>query len=293
MGFDRETVLLTIDQIIPLKIVTSAACTSRKFQQILASIREVGIIEPPVVARDKKLPGKYILLDGHLRLEALKQLGESQMTCLVSKDDEAFTYNKHISRLTIVQEHKMIVRAVERGVPEAKIALALDVDVLNIIRKRDLLAGICPEATELLKDKPVATTVFGVLRRMKPMRQIEAATLMNDARIYSSSYANAIMAATPSSQLLNPAKPKRIKGFDEEQMARMQSEMASLQGEYESIEETFRDDMMNLMLAKGYLAKLLGNAKIVRHLAQRHPEMLTQFQSIAEMRSLTVSEPLD
>jgi hypothetical protein len=74
----------------------------------------------------------------------------------------------------------MIVRAVQRGVPEAKIAQALDLDVQSIVRKRNLLESICEEATELLKDKMVATAVFGMLRRMKPLRQIETATLMND-----------------------------------------------------------------------------------------------------------------
>jgi hypothetical protein len=290
LGFDSETITLTVDQIIPIKVVSPAALASRKFQQIFASIREVGIIEPPVVARDGKARGRYILLDGHLRLEALKQLKETDVTCLVSTDDEAFTYNKHISRLSIIQEHRMIVRAVQRGVPEAKIAQALDLDVSSIVHKRNLLEGICEEAVELLKDKIVATAVFAMLRRMKPLRQIEAATLMNDARVWSRSYMSAILAATPANQMLDPAKPKKIKGFDEEQMARMQSEMTSLQGEYDLIEETYRDDMMNLMLAKGYLAKLLGNVRVVRYLAQNHSEMLGQFQKIADMRSLNVQE---
>ncbi len=113
---------------------------------------------------------------------------------------------------------------------------------------------------------------------------------MNDACVYSTSYANALFAATPKHQLLDPAKPKKIKGYDTEQMTRMETELQSLQGEYDLVEETFRDDMMTLMLAKGYLAKLLGNARIVRYLAQNQPEMLGQFQSIAEMRSLNVQE---
>ena len=38
-----------------------------------------------------------------------------------------------------------------------------------------------------------------------------------------------------------------------------------------------------LVLAKGYLAKLLGNARVVRYLAQHHQEFLSEFQKIAEM----------
>jgi hypothetical protein len=33
---------------------------------------------------------------------------------------------------------------------------------------------MCPEVAELLKDKSVDTEVFSLLRKMKPMRQIEA-----------------------------------------------------------------------------------------------------------------------
>lgn len=286
VGFDKKTIDLKIGQIVPIKPVIPAARKSSKFQKILASIREVGIIEPLVVSRDAQTRGKFILLDGHMRLEALKELGEEEVTCLVSTDDEAFTYNKHINRLSTVQEHKMIQRAVERGVPEEKIAQALNIDVKSIVRKRDLLEGVCPEAAELLKDKMVAAAVFPILKRMQPFRQMEAATLMNDACVYSHSYANALLAATPKDQLVEPSKPKKIKGLDEEQMARMESEMESLQREYRLIEENYSKDVLNLTLAKGYLGTLLGNARVVRYLAQNRADFLAQFQKIADMTSL-------
>lgn len=286
MGFDIDTINLRLDQIIPLKSVTDSARTSRKFKQIAISIKEVGIIEPPVVARDRQSKDRYILLDGHLRLEALKQIGETEVSCLISADDEAYTYNKHISRLTVVQEHRMIVRAVERGVSEEKIARALDVNVASIIKKKNLLDGICAEATDLLKDKMVSGHVFTVLRKFVPIRQIEVATLMNDSNIYTASYAKALLAATPKDQLIDPLKPKRIRGLTDEQMNRMESEMTNLQRQYRMIEESYSADNLNLMIARGYLGSLLGNVKIVRYLAQGHPEILSQFQKIAEMTSL-------
>lgn len=180
----------------------------------------------------------------------------------------------------------MILRAVQRGVAEERIAQALNVDVANIVRKRTLLEGVCPEAAELLKDKMVAAATFPTLKRMKAFRQIEAATLMNDARVYSTSYAKALLAATPKDQMTDPEKPKKIKGLDEDQMARMESEMASLQREYRLIEENYGTDVLNLTLAKGYLGSLLGNARVVRYMAQNHAEILAQFQKITEMTSL-------
>lgn len=120
-----------------------------------------------MVASDKGKSGRYLLLDGHLRLEAAKQLGLPEIVCLVSTDDEAFTYNKHISRLSPVQEHRMLLKAIERGVPIARIAQVLNIEPESINKKKNLLEGICPEALDLLKDKMVPTKTFPLLRRMK------------------------------------------------------------------------------------------------------------------------------
>jgi hypothetical protein len=290
IGFNSDTIELRIDQIMPLKILTVGARESRRYKQILISIKEVGVIEAPVVSQDQKNRNRYILLDGHMRIEALKELGETTSSCLVSTDDEAFTYNKHVNRISPIQEHRMILRAVERGVPEEKIAKALDVNVGQIIAKRTLLDGICSEAADLLKDKMVAANVFYDLKKMTPMRQIEVSTLMNDAGNYTGSYAKALLAATPRSQMANPEKPKKIRGLTEEQMTRMENEMATLQNEYVLIEENYGGDVMNLTLARGYLSSLLANAKVVRYLAQHHAEVLAQFQKISEMTTLHAKE---
>jgi len=113
---------------------------------------------------------------------------------------------------------------------------------------------------------------------------------MNDAGNYSTSYAEALFAATPRDQLADPAKPKKVQGLDNDQMARMENEMANLQGEYTLIQESYGADILHLTLAKVYLSTLLGNARVVRYLAQHHREFLSQFQQITEMKSL-VGQP--
>src|SRR5262249_36554005 len=52
------------------------------------------------------------------------------------------------NRLTVIQEHFMILRAIKSGVTEERMARSLDVDVQSIRQKRDLLEGICPEAVD-------------------------------------------------------------------------------------------------------------------------------------------------
>lgn len=286
LGFSTETLTLPIGNIIPLKKLPSGLLSSEKFKQIITSVREIGIIEPPMVTPEKTNPHIYMLLDGHLRLEAARQLGHTVVTCLISTDDEAFTYNKHISRLSPVQEHKMIVKATQRGVPIERLAQVLGIDPEIILRRKNLLDGVCPEAQELLKDKMVAIETFSILRRMKPMRQIEVATLMNDSATYYASYANAMLAATPSDQLAEPGRSRKLKGLDDDKIARMQSELANVQRQFSLIEDTYGSDVLNLMVAKNYITKLIGNAKVVRYLAQHHAEYLKQFQNISEMESL-------
>jgi hypothetical protein len=56
--------------------------------------------------------------------------------------------------------------------------LSNTVNVAHIKRKRHLLDGICPEVADLLKDKHVSIHAFWQLKKLVPLRQIEAAELM-------------------------------------------------------------------------------------------------------------------
>ena len=66
----------------------------------------------------------------------------------------------------------------------------------------------------------------------------------------------------------------------------MKREMASLQGQYKLIEENYAEDVLNLVLAQGYLAKLLANVAVKRHLTQHSPEICEQFEAIVAMHSI-------
>ncbi len=281
-AFEETRLRIPFALIQPLKLVTPAIKKTPKYLQIVASIREIGLVEPPVVARDRSDPGKYLLLDGHLRIDVLKDMGESEVTCLISTDDEAFTYNKRVNRLAMIQEHRMIVKAVQRGVPEERIAKALNVDVQSIVRKRKLLDGICPEVAEILKDKHIAIATFTELRKLAPLRQIEAAELMVAMNKFTINYAKSLVAATPQEQLVETDKPKQVKGLSEEQIALMERESVSLQREFRIAEKSYGADHLDLVLSNGYVGKLLGNARVVRYLAQHHQDILAEFQKLAE-----------
>jgi RepB plasmid partitioning protein/ParB/Sulfiredoxin domain len=288
LAFEPETITLGLDRVIPLKTIRPGTKEGKKYAQIVSSTRIIGLVEPPTVIPDQKHSGSYFLLDGHLRIEALKDLGINEVECLVSTDDEAYTYNKRLNRLAAVQEHRMITRTVERGVPPERIAEALGLDVETIHRRFRMLDGICAEAVELLKDTPCPLKVFDLLRQMAPTRQVEAAELMIGQNNFSSMFAKALLIATPEKQLVDPRKrkPKGAKTVTSEQIARMERELVNLQSQVKSIEDSYGLDNLHLTVAKGYVARLLANARIVRWLAQSRQEYLSEFQTIAEIESI-------
>ncbi|OEJ65499.1 plasmid partitioning protein RepB C-terminal domain-containing protein [Magnetovibrio blakemorei] len=288
IAFESARILVSLTDILPVKQLHASTKISRKYQQIAASIREVGIIEPPVVARAKGKKGKFLLLDGHLRIAVLKDLDIDDVTCLVSTDDEAFTYNKRINKLATIQEHKMILKAIKRGVPEDRIAKALDINVTSIRQKRLLLDGICAEAADLLKDLHCPLNTFYSLKKMKPLRQVEVADLMIAMNNFSVSYSRALLAATPQEQLIDSGKQKAFKGISSEQMMQMEKEMASLQREIKLIEESYGPNHLNLVLARGYLVSLVNNSKVVQYLTHNHCEILVEFEKISESASMTL-----
>ena len=110
-AFERESVVVALTQLVPLKSLRPGIKESRKYPANYSLYPRHGLVEAPVVTPDPKRPGTYLLLDGLLRIEALKDLGIAEVECLVSTDDEAYTYNKRINRLAAVQEQRMIARA--------------------------------------------------------------------------------------------------------------------------------------------------------------------------------------
>ncbi len=261
---------------------------SRRYGRIVSSIGEVGVIEPLVVTTGD-VDGRHMLLDGHLRLQALREKGASTAPCIISDDDEAFTYNKRVNRLATVQEHYMITRALDRGVPARMIASALGMDEKSLARRRTLLDGIASDAIEILKDKQVNALVFDVLRKMKPHKQFACAEMMASMNNFSATYAKAILAATRQDDLANPDKPKKLAGVTPDQMARMERELESLNTDFRAREATFGDDVLQLVLSSRYLDRLIANENIKQYLGSHHPEILGQFQTIVEASSLDAS----
>lgn len=286
IAFEEDIVIVPFESILPLKQVSDETKKFVRYKRVAQSISEVGLIEPLVISKQPDENGKYLLLDGHWRRAALLDRGETSARCILAHDDETFTYNKRINHLATIQEYFMIVRALARGVSEEKLAKALDVNIGHIKRRRAMLDGISPEVIEMLKDKMVSSVTFDVLRRMGSMRQVEVAELMLSASNFTIGYARALLAATKQSDLAKPERVKKIDGMTSEQIARMEREMSVLQQDFKAVETSYGEDVLHLVIACGYISKLIGNKKVERYLDQNHPEILEEFKSIVSVTSL-------
>lgn len=179
----------------------------------------------------------------------------------------------------------MILKAIKNGVPEERIATALNIDIASIRRKRDLLVGICPEAVELLKDTRISANAVRELRKVRPIRQIEIAELMNAAGNHSVAYAQCLLAATPAEQLVDASVRNGLR-ISAEDIARIEREMDALSSDYRKIEKSHGENVLHLVVVLGYLKSLLDNARVIRFLSQNCPDLLRQFNTIAESKRL-------
>ena len=162
-AFDGRVLDLALERLLPTRSLPKEIIRLRKYTQIMASMQEVGLIEPLSIMPGDPKTGMHMILDGHVRLRIARDLGWERIACIVARDDEGFTYNRRVNRLATIQEHFMILRALERGVQEAHLARALDVNIGTIRHKRNLLDGICPEVVELLKEQHFLSLHFLVI----------------------------------------------------------------------------------------------------------------------------------
>lgn len=279
-AFELDLLVLPLAKLQPLKQVTDVIKKSEKYAAIATSIGEVGIIEPLVVFRKPDRHGRYLLLDGCLRREILIGHGVIEVECLLATDDEAFSYNKRVNRLAVVQEHFLILRAIERGVSEEKIARALNVDIAHIRRRRKMLRGICPQVVESLRDKSVNPVTFDSLRKMKPSRQIEAAELMVAGSNYSSAYSRALLAATKDEDRMKPAKPLCPRVVTLADLSLLERELHRVQQNLREIDVSYGRDMLDLAISARYVSRLLESQSIASYLEDNHPEIASEFRAV-------------
>lgn len=284
--FEKQIRTLPLDVLLPTRDVKASDRCFGKYKMILATLPKVGLIEPIAVFPCRGRKGFFVVLDGHLRLKALRELGHQEAACLISTEDDPFTYNDKVNRLSAIQEHRMILKAIEQGVKEDVIAEALAIDVDEIRKSANLLDGIDNYAVEKLKDKPVTAKALRLFKRVKSPRQREFADLMIATGDYSFAYAQALLVATPPEMLLEPSKPKAPKMLKPEVVAQMEKEMETLERDFRVYQDTYGENTLSLSVVQRYVQRLLGNTTIKRFLNKNYPEIHEELSVVASIETL-------
>ncbi|MER9370352.1 plasmid partitioning protein RepB C-terminal domain-containing protein [Mesorhizobium sp. M0618] len=150
----------------------------------------------------------------------------------------------------------------------------------------ELIGGIVPEVIELFQDCYLPPKIFGVLRKLAPTRQLEVTKLMIAMNRVTYNYAKMAVALSSQSQLADSSNP----GW---KFARLtDAQLAALKTEFEDLSKRVRNTMKHYgvlaleHISTGrYLNHLLENVRVVRFLAQKFPETLSEIQKFTELRS--------
>ncbi len=182
----------------------------------------------------------------------------------------------------------MLRRAIDKGVSKERLARAFNVNLSTINSRINLLHGICPRAAELLNDHQFTLDVTRHLRKMKAARQVEAVELMIAASSITAAHADALLKATPPEQRTDytPTKPEESKGDPLEQIVKLEREMSHVQEKYKDAEKSYGSELLNLVVAKGYLAKLLENDAVRSWLGRHAADILEQFDRVINTTSM-------
>ena len=69
-------------------------------------------------------------------------------------------------------------------------------------------------------------------------------------------------------------------------ISKMEQEMEALHRDFKKIEESHGTKVLHLVLAQGYVAKLLGNARVVRYLNMNHADIFAKLQGVCDGSTL-------
>ncbi|HHR8284239.1 TPA: plasmid partitioning protein RepB C-terminal domain-containing protein [Salmonella enterica subsp. enterica serovar Muenchen] len=287
--FNNHFHLYPITILLPSRSIPVNVSSSNKYKQILTSIAEIGLIEPIIIFITEN--GEHKILDGHLRIEALKDLEITHAHCLISPVEDTYSYNKRVNHLTILQEQRMLQKAVESGVSVKKLCAVLGLSQGIINTRLRISEGISKEALALLADKNVSQNVFDVLRKIKLHKQMDFVSTMVTLNNFTKKFALSMLHALPAEHLVRkPDNPPEDKDMIKT-LARLEKEMAALQVETQDIQNEFAENNLNLMVVRSYIAKLLSKNEIIHWLYDNKCEYLDVLKKVLGVKHLNEIQP--
>ncbi len=284
--FNEETVSLNISDLLPTKKMPLNYDRSEKFIQIKCTLKAIGLIEPILIYIDGD-QNEIKILDGHLRVEALKELGEVKVECLVSTVYDTYTPNTKVNQVTIIQIQKMLKDAIKAGVPIELLSSSLNVSVESLKGKISILNGISPKVIEILNDKNVPKATFQALKKMVPLRQLECANLMIKFDNFSKNFSHSLLQSSPKETLVETlSKTPASKEGHKKIIERLEKEMAHVHVDADKLKETYGSNSLKLTIIISHIKTLLENQILFRWMHKNKPDLLNELIKISEINSL-------
>ena len=277
VDFRREVVELPLKYLVALKKRMPRLAESRAYKHMRESLEHNGLVDPLRVLPQAK--DRYLVVDGDLRLNVLKDLRISKARCTRILEEEFYGYSRRVTVLSPMAEHVMILEALSNGVTEERLAAELRVGVRAIRLRKQLLNGIEPKAVEMLKDQRVSSITLGLLRKMEFLQQIQAAQLMISANDCSSVFAAALSDLTSPRQ----HRTRKQKGKTEERKrsgvsSLFKDDMDSLVSELNRVRRTYGTDALSVTVVCRWLEHLSQNAALAEYLRRNHTKVDQQIR---------------
>lgn len=166
----------------------------------------------------------------------------------------------------------------------------MNVSVDAIRARRICSTEICSEVVQLLQDRPVTPKVFGILRRIKPLRQIEAAEHMMAGWIYTIPFAKALLTVTKPEMLDEPPSPRKLEASSNAARAMLSEQNEFSLKNLKSVEDTYETEVLALTVLIGYIERLLENPRIARYLERNHFDILQTLKRLMSEARPAASE---
>lgn len=262
--------------LIRLRPLRDRKVSKREFNRILASIKVVGLIEPLVVYPEGD---DYVILDGVQRYRALMEMGVEIAPCILGPQREAFTGNRYVNRVSPVQEHRMIEKSLEE-VDEASIASALGISTIGHRLKKTLLKRLHPDVAAAYDDGKITRVCAREFTNVRPARQKEILDAMVGYKDYSTAFVRTLVVKTPQHQRDTTRRKNNPWDKTAQRKNDLLKQLADAEQKHDFYSRLYKQYTVDLLRMAIYIRTVINNKRIRAYLQERHPSVVTQFESI-------------
>lgn len=262
--------------VIQLRPLRERKVTKREYDRIVASIKAVGLIEPLVVFPEN---GDYVILDGVQRYRALVELGVAIAPCIMGKEREAFTGNRMVNRVSPVQEHRMIEKAMDE-VDEGVIAAALGIATLNHRLKKSLLKQLHSDVATAYDAGKITRACAREFTHVKPHRQKEILRAMEGYKDFSTAFARSLVVKTATNQRENRGRKHNPWNKTAQRKNDLLKKLSDAEQKHDFYSQLYKQYTVDLLRLAIFARSLLTNARLREYLNKHHSDIVSRFETI-------------